>query len=127
MTGVLLLIGAVACGGNGASSSGQNVKNEGLPTVPGARIVAVDARNFAFAPAEITATPGEALTIQLTSTKDRHDFVVVDGTPKRIAWASQGQTALGGFNAPSTPGVYTFICTEIGHASEGMVGRLVVK
>ncbi|MGD9703022.1 MAG: plastocyanin/azurin family copper-binding protein [Acidimicrobiia bacterium] len=116
-----------ACGSDAADGGSGDVKNEGSPTVPGARVVPVEASNFAFAPDRITAAPGEQITIEMISVKDRHDLVLLGAESLRVAWASEGQTAVGGLTAPTEPGVYRFICSEIGHLAEGMEGELVVE
>jgi plastocyanin len=117
---------ATVAGCGGSNDSGGDVTNEGVSTVPGARVVWVEATDFAFAPSEITATPGEQLTVEMTSVRGRHDLVLIGAESVRVAWASEGQTAIGGMTAPSEPGVYRFICSEIGHLTEGMEGQLVV-
>ena len=93
-----------------------------------ARVIPVDGINFAYEPSQITAAPGEQITIAMTSVEDRHDLVLLLGAESLlIAWASEGVTAVGGLTAPSEPGVYRFICSEIGHLAEGMEGQLVVE
>jgi plastocyanin len=125
--GLALCLWAVACGSDESDSGGSDVKNEGSPTVPGARVIPVDAINFGYVPALITAAPGEDITIEMTSVKDRHDLVLIGAESLVIAWASEGETAVGGLTAPTEPGVYRFICSEIGHLAEGMEGQLVVE
>ena len=114
--GLALCLGAVACGSDDPDAGNIDVKNEGSPTVPGARVIPVDGINFAYEPSQITAAPGEQITIAMTSVGSRHDLVLLLGAESLlIAWASEGETAVGGLTAPSEPGVYRFICSEIGH------------
>jgi plastocyanin len=118
----------VACGSDAPDAGGGDVKNEGSPTVPGARVIPVDGINFAYEPSQIVAAPGEQITIAMTSVEDRHDLKLLLGAELLlIAWASEGETAVGGLTAPSEPGVYRFICSEIGHLAEGMEGQLIVE
>jgi plastocyanin len=122
-----LCLGAAACGSDDPDAGSADVKNEGSPTVPGARVIPIDGINFAYEPNRIEATPGEQITIAMTSVEDRHDLKLLLGAELLlIAWASEGETAVGGLTAPSEPGVYRFICSEIGHLAEGMEGQLVV-
>jgi plastocyanin len=121
-----LVAAAASCGGGGGGSPGTTV-NEGAPTVPGARVIEVEASNFAYAPAAITVASGEQVTFRMTSTKDRHDLVIIDSQANKILRVSEGVTGEGGYTAPSEPGVYQFYCSEIGHSSEGMVGQLIVQ
>jgi plastocyanin len=123
-----LCLGAAACGSDNPDAGNADVKNEGSPTVPGARVIAVDGINFGYEPSQITAAPGEQITIAMTSVEDRHDLVLLLGAESLlIAWASEGVTAVGGLTAPSEQGVYRFICSEIGHLTEGMEGQLIVE
>jgi plastocyanin len=123
-----LCLGVAACGSDNPDAGNADVKNEGSPTVPGARVIPVDGINFGYEPSQITAAPGEQITIAMTSVKDRHDLVLLLGAESLlIAWASEGVTAVGGLTAPSEPGVYRFICSEIGHLTEGMEGQLIVE
>jgi plastocyanin len=123
-----LCLGVVACGSDAPDAGSADVKNEGSPTVPGGRVIPIDGINFAYEPSRITAAPGEQINIAMTSVEDRHDLVLLLGAESLlIAWASEGETATGGLTAPSEPGVYRFICSEIGHLAEGMEGQLVIE
>jgi plastocyanin len=124
IAGVLL----VSCGGDGGDVKPKVTTNESSqPTTPGARIVEINATNFAFSPAVINATPGEILTIHLTSMGNQHDLAVtIDGKSARVVIANEDQTIEGGWKVPDAPGSYELFCSIIGHKSEGMVGTLVI-
>jgi plastocyanin len=94
------------------------------PVAPGARRVQVTADDFAFDPAELTATADEDLAIELTSIDILHDFTI-DELDAHVA-ADRSETATGGFTA-GEPGRYTFYCAVAGHRQAGMEGTLVVE
>jgi plastocyanin len=98
--------------------------HETATTVPGARVIAVKATSYEFAPDEITLGAGEDVTIALRSTDILHDFVV-----KRhghVVAAKAKQTKRGGLRIDE-PGSYRFWCSIEGHRAAGMEGTIVVQ
>ena len=123
--GALVLL-AAACGADGSSSTATTINN-GRETIPSAPVVKIDATNFKYSISTLRASPGEELTIAMTSKKDIHDLVLDDGKlPVRIAIASEGVTAIGGLTAPLKPGTYALYCSQLGHRGEGMESQLIV-
>jgi plastocyanin len=92
--------------------------------IPGAREIRVEARSYAFSPAEIHLRPGETANVVLAPTDILHDFTVVGAAMHVVAEA--GKTATGGLTAPDRPGRYAFVCTVPGHREAGMTGVLVI-
>ena len=111
---------------NGTMTGSGSMMGHGAnsPVVPGAREIAVTAKSFSFAPAEIHVKAGEDVTIALTAADIGHDFTV-DELGVHVA-AGPGTPARGGLHAPATAGRYTFYCTVVGHRQAGMTGVLVV-
>jgi plastocyanin len=101
----------------------SHVHENPTPTVPGAREIAITARNFRFDPSEIRVRAGEPVTIVLTSEGSLHDFTLGDGAHVS---ADAGKTARGGLKVDA-PGTHTFYCTVPGHRSQGMEGKLIVE
>lgn len=94
------------------------------PAAEGAREIAVEARSYAFDPAEITASAGEDIAIVLTSTDIEHDFQI-DELDAHVSVGAE-ETATGGFNAGEA-GRYVYYCTISGHREQGMEGVLLVQ
>jgi plastocyanin len=93
------------------------------PTVPGARVVDVEASSFAFAPKRITIGVAEDVTISLRSKDVLHDFVVQD--VGHVA-AAKKKPKQGGLRLHE-PGTFRFWCSVPGHRAEGMRGTIVVE
>ena len=83
------------CGGHGKNAR----------VVKGSRKIAVDARSFAFSPAEISVAAGEDVTVVLHSSDVLHDFVVKG--KGHIVSAKADKTARGGLRI-NRPGTYRF-------------------
>jgi len=123
LTGLVLLVAAVvvACGpGAGA-----------VPTSgPSGQTVNVEGSEFSYTPGDITAKPGQTITVNFKNTGSvEHTFVIRE--PKvnldfKIV-AQPGQTKSGTFTAPTTPGVYQIHCDVPGHTEAGMQGKLTVN
>ncbi len=94
------------------------------PTVPGARVVDVEASSFAFAPRRITIGVAEDVTISLRSIDVLHDFVVQD--VGHVAAAKKKKPKRGGVHLDE-PGTYKFWCSVPGHRAEGMRGTILVE
>lgn len=92
-----------------------------------ARKVTVEATDFAFNPATITAQPGEKLFIELVNKGSAVHMWEIEGVPGTHVHAPVGQTSREVVLAPTKRGSYRIICTTAGHEQLGMVGTLVVK
>lgn len=115
---LLVTIAAVisACG-PGAGASGN-------PPARG-QTINVEGGEFFYLPIDITAAPGEAVTVNFKNTGTvEHTFVITDLNFKIVA--TPGQTKSGSFTAPTTPGVYEIHCDVAGHPEAGMLGKLTV-
>ncbi len=114
---VMVAVVVSACGPCGGSSGGTGGA-EG-------QTVSVEGSEFAYVPNEITATPGERVTVNFKNAGTvEHTFVIKDINFKLTAQA--GQTVSGSFTAPSTPGSYEIHCDIAGHTEAGMIGKLNV-
>ncbi len=112
---LLVVITAVmaACGSGGGGSSG------GLT-------VTVEGSEFAYKPSEITAKPGQTVTVNFKNVGTvEHTFVLQN--PAFKLTAQPGQTVSGTFTAPSAAGTYEIHCDVPGHTEAGMVGKLIVQ
>jgi len=114
--GLLVAVTAVlsACGGGGGNAGA------------GAATVSVEGSEFAYTPADITAKPGQKVTVNFKNVGTvEHTFVIKDLNFKLTA--QPGQSASGTFTAPSTPGTFQIHCDVAGHTEAGMVGKLTVQ
>jgi uncharacterized cupredoxin-like copper-binding protein len=111
--------------------------------------LSVAAKEFAFAPAALTAKAGQPVTIILQNTGAvEHDWSIreidISGAATTSGDATSGHT-MGGMGdepklhvaagtggkgtltfTPSKPGTYEYYCTVAGHKEAGMVGTLTV-
>jgi uncharacterized cupredoxin-like copper-binding protein len=102
---------------------------------------------LAFDPRQITAQPGEPLSLRLINDGvDAHTFTLFkardpsvplsdfaalldyNATQEKIVdvYAGPGEVSWANFTAPSEPGNYVFVCMIPGHAAGGMHGVLTV-
>ncbi len=100
-----------------------------LPTVPAARIgtartFRIEARQFAYSPAELHVDPGDVVTIELVSTDVAHGLYV-DGYGVSVQ-ADPGQTSTLTFIA-DRPGSFRLRCNvTCGAMHPFMIGKLTV-
>ncbi|MEO8084439.1 MAG: ScyD/ScyE family protein [Ardenticatenales bacterium] len=96
---------------------------------PHRNLVVTGQDNF-FEPTEITAAPGEAMSIDFVgagfSSSHSLKFELEAGTVVGTDPASLGVTRHLDFTAPTTPGLYTYYCGVGNHRQLGMTGTLVV-
>jgi plastocyanin len=119
LLGVVVLTG---CGGGGSGSGGSayvEPKGASTETIP------VEAGNFYFKPAKISAKPGIA-TIELTAKSGIHDFVF-DGAYSGFRLEADNGGGAQSKKIDLKPGTYTFYCSITGHRAQGMEGTLTVK
>ncbi len=83
-------------------------------------------RDGGFNPSSFKVKPGQAVTIVLTGEdQDNHALFFKDPILSAVAIGLiAGQSRAITFNAPSTPGVYEFVCSYAGHEKE--TGQMVV-
>lgn len=115
---------ALAASGCGAASGHTHRGAARSEPILGAREIRIEARSYAFSPAEIHLKPGEATNVVLAPSDILHDFTVVGAALHVVA--EPGNTATGGLTAPDRPGRYAFVCTVAGHREAGMTGLLVI-
>lgn len=97
-------------------------------SVEGAVDYALDLSNFNFSPALIEASPGETITVKISSVQGFHDFVIdeLDARSKQI---NVGQEEIITITIPEDASgeVYEFYCSVGNHREQGMVGVLRVR
>jgi Cu+-exporting ATPase len=91
-----------------------------------AQHVAVTARDLAFLPGDLTITAGRTTVLSFRNDGSTFHDWEVEGLANVDAGARPGQTQRIRF-AIDRPGIYDVQCTVPGHATAGMVGRLVVE
>lgn len=91
--------------------------------------ITMDTGEFFFAPAVITASPGQAVSITLTNTAGQmpHDFVIdeLDVASEQIM---NGEQTVVTFVVPENAAgeEYEFYCSVGDHRANGMVGTLTI-
>jgi iron uptake system component EfeO len=116
---VLAVAGLAACGGAPASV--------GPATPVPSGVIPVEAKDYAFDPAAITA-PGGPVTFSVRNTSGQeHQFEIFSGETlvDGVLEIGGGQTK--DLTVTLAAGSYTFICTLNGHDQLGMKGTLTVE
>ena len=91
---------------------------------PQERIFRIDARQFAYSPAELAVNPGDTVTIELVSTDVVHGLYI-DGYDHSVE-ADPGQSAVMTFTADKA-GSFRFRCNvTCGAMHPFMIGKLTV-
>lgn len=104
-----------ACGGGGGDAK---------PAVTG-ETFQVSGNEFAFEPANLTATADTPFTVEFTNSGlMEHDFVI-EGVHSDKIHLGPGSTGSATFTLAA--GTYKFFCSIPGHEVSGMVGTLTVK
>lgn len=104
-----------ACGPGGGGGGGA----------PAQQTVNVQAGEFFYEPADITAKPGEAVKVNFKNAGTvEHTYIIKDLNFKLTA--APGATVSGIFTAPATAGVHEIHCDVAGHTEAGMQGKLNV-
>jgi plastocyanin len=82
-----------------------------------------------FFPKEFTVKAGESTTLSLTSGDSQTHILKFDSASLSAVaiGVETKQTRAITFNAPKTPGEYSFYCMVLGHASRGEAGKMIVK
>jgi plastocyanin len=116
----LLAISAIAaCGGTPAS---------GAPATPdGSGVIAVEAKDYAFVPATITAPAGSVTFSVRNASGQEHQFEIFNGETLVDGVLDIGGGQTKDLSVTLAAGAYTFICTLNGHDQLGMKGTLTVN
>ncbi len=89
----------------------------------------IDMSSFQFDPNIISASPGDTVTVNVTSVNGTHDFVI-DELNVATEIVSTGDSSTVTFTIPENTAVgtsYEFYCSVGNHRAQGMVGTLVVE
>jgi plastocyanin len=114
-----LLVAAAAAAGVGAARA-----------APVDQTIPVSGAEYAFAPDQLYAAPGERLTVQFANIGQvPHDIVFeLDGSRlARLEPVAPGQQRSLSFDAPAEPGRYSYYCSIGSHRTLGMSGTLRVE
>jgi plastocyanin len=92
------------------------------------REIAITMSNYAFSVSEITASPGETITINLSNSGGTHDLVI-DELDVASAVIVSGQTTSVTFTVPESAAGQTlsYYCSIGNHRQQGMEGLLVIS
>jgi plastocyanin len=108
----MALVVAAACGGGGVSQPTGSIK--------------VSMSDYKFNPSDISTASGKVVFYLVNSGTVSHDFVIRDGTGKRVSASelvSAGDSVV--FTVDNLPaGSYTIFCDQQGHEALGMKGTL---
>ena len=129
-----------ACSGAAPTSATATASTAGA-AAGGASTVALKLEDIKFDTTALSATKGQALTVNLTNTGALdHDFTMekldgaatIDGkdakaTGQAVHAALKPKATGKLVITPSAAGTFTFFCTVPGHREAGMQGRLTVK
>lgn len=93
----------------------------------GALNYTINMKNFEFSSAQITASPGDTVTVNLTNSGGTHDFVI-DELNVQSAVINSGEETSVTFTVPSdATGSYSYYCSIGNHRALGMEGTLVIN
>jgi len=92
-------------------------------------IVKINVGNGKFSPSSFTTTAGAVTTFSLTGVDEYVHMLSFDDPALSAVGVlvGPGQTRAITFNAPTTPGTYTFYCSSPGHREQGEVGQMIVR
>lgn len=101
------------------------LSKEDLP----ASLFKLEVGNGKFSPSEFETRVGAPTSFSLTGVDSVSHLIAFDDPALAavIIMVGPGQTKAITFNAPETPGEYTFRCDAPGHAENGEKGKMVVK
>lgn len=87
----------------------------------------IDMKNFKFSMSQISAAPGETITVNLTNSGGTHNFVIEELDVKSQT-INSGETTSITFKVPEdASGDYAFFCDIGNHREMGMEGTLTVS
>lgn len=145
IVGIIVLIGGfIALSGNDNDDSSNNQstatsQNEATPTTPDNNeekqsmvnnsdvTVDIIGRNFEFSQNEITANPGDVVTVNYSVDGGSHDFVIDELDVQSEVIGSSDTTTVT-FTVPEDAAgqTYAFYCSIGNHRSLGMEGQIVI-
>jgi len=104
--------------------------------------VTVNLREFTFSPDHFTVKAGEEVSLNLKNLGAlNHNFhIMLVGAELEEKWEPEdevnafinaesldgGESITITFTAPTTPGIYQFVCSVPGHFQQGMIGTMTV-
>jgi len=87
----------------------------------------IEAKNFAYTPENITAAPGQTLTIEFVNKSGSHDFVI-DELDVDSGLVNGTKIVIVEIPADAEPGTeYTYYCSVSNHRQLGMEGTITVE
>ncbi len=98
---------------------------ESNPTIAAARMIMMDAREFAFSPQKIHVKAGEAITIMFLNEGQIDHDLRIDAVNFH-AHASPNKSVEASFVAPAK-GEYEIYCGVSDHKAAGMLSKLIVE
>ncbi|MDQ8204746.1 cupredoxin domain-containing protein [Pelagicoccus sp. SDUM812003] len=93
----------------------------------GARRIEITATDYAFAPADVKAEPGERLYIAVENAGKTVHMWQLRNHPETHVHVEPGERSGRVIVAPQSPGEYEIFCGTPEHADRGMVGTLIVE
>ena len=114
-------VALAACGGGAAE--GEIAGRAGGEPTSDARVIEVEASNFAFDPETLRVQTGEELALSLHSVDSAHDFAI-DGLGRVVDVA--GNETITQRMRIDEAGKYVYYCTIPGHRAAGMEGTITV-
>lgn len=116
---VITVVALAACGGTPASAAPATPLPSG--------VIAIEARDYAFTPADVTA-PGGAVTFSVKNVSGQeHQFEIYSGETRVDGIDSLGAGATKDLTVTLQPGAYILICKLNGHDQLNMKGTLTVN
>lgn len=116
---MLAISALAACGGTPASVAPATPLPSG--------VIAVEARDYAFVPATITAPAGSVTFAVRNTSGQEHQFEIFNGETRLDGVLGIGGGQTKDLAVTLGAGSYTFICTLNGHDQLGMKGTLTVQ
>lgn len=116
---------APSSGGTSSGGSSGGSSEEPAPT----KSFNVDAFSFGYSSSTLNVSPGDVVTINLTNSGGKHDWVVDEISGAATAIINGGQTDSITFTVPQSAAgkTYNFYCSVGNHRALGMQGDLVVS
>lgn len=109
--------------GGGGSSGGDEVP------APQTKSFNIDSFSFGYSSSTLNVSPGDIVTINLTNSGGKHDWVVDEISGAATAIINSGQSDSITFTVPQSAAgkTYKFYCSVGNHRAQGMEGNFVVS
>jgi|AntRauTorckE6833_2_1112554.scaffolds.fasta_scaffold12670_1 plastocyanin len=116
--------GGTSSGGSGGGSSGEDET-----PAPQTKSFTIDSFSFGYSLSTLNVSPGDVVTINLTNSGGKHDWVVGEISGARTAIINGGQSDSITFTVPQSAAgkTYKFYCSVGNHRALGMEGNFVVS